>query len=146
MKPKITKYEENIISIARHYIWADKMKEKFAYVLKRDGIPKIDPMWYTHDVFLYMALWYSFLFEVLKTLKKKNIRIPSVQEEIEKYYSILGDFRNATFHIEGELHPKKFYKVLKQGEESAEKIRKISDEIGKFLQNFICKIIDKPMG
>ena len=89
IKPTITKYEKRLLSIARHFVWADKMKEKFSYHLRRDGIPKIDPMWYMSDIFMYMALWYALLFEVLEKLRSENLELKnSINEFSERKLSI----------------------------------------------------------
>ncbi len=143
---RMSKYEEKILSLSRHFVWADKMKWQFGEALTKEGVPKyIDNNWYVSDTFMYMALWYALLFEIIEALHKWNIKIPDIQEKIDKYYNMLGCFRNAVFHIKGEFHSKDFYKIIDKGEKSAGDIREINDKTGAFLERLIKRTKKSPI-
>jgi len=142
-KPKISKYEEKVLSLSRHFIWADKMKWQFGEALIKEGIPKYtNNNWYVSDTFMYMALWYALLFAIIEALRKWNIKVPDVQTKIDQYYDLLGCFRHAVFHVKGELHSQDFYKILRKGKNSAADIREINDKTGAFLERFMNKFPD----
>lgn len=137
----------SILSIHRHWQWADWTKEEFEYHLKIDT-----PDSFSDDNFLLefynsstgksMILWYALLYaacEGIQQLYKRDyygniVDIYNISREYKEIENDLRRFRNATFHVQEEYYSTKFMNILKVAE-YASKIRRVHKDIGDYVLN-----------
>lgn len=119
------------MTLHRHWIWANIMREDFYEELKRNpSKPENGDDFYPDRQGAYMSLWYGMLFGVLEVVKEKKIDIPGL-DDLDNIYDSLRLFRNAVFHPQPEYWSHKTYELFKD-EQSAIKIRKVHSSLGKY--------------
>src|SRR5712692_505346 len=100
-----------LLSIHRHWIWADRMKELFEYYLSKEG-PLTDFTMmdlFSSSLGTCMCMWYSLLYETCEGLRgsgKVDIA-GEIDPNYGKFRGRLKNFRDATFHVQPQLEPEK---------------------------------------
>ncbi len=122
---------EVLLSIHRHWIWANWIKEKFGVALGRTPHNEIDTL-ILEPAGTYMCLWYGLLFAVCEGLRKQGVSISSVQAEIDSVYDSLRLFRNAVFHVQPKYWSRKLLDFMVV-EGNATKVHCIHNRIGEWL-------------
>jgi hypothetical protein len=91
--------DEALLSIARHWTWADCVREQFKVALT-GSVP--DDLWSfcKRPEVGYMFIWYALLFAVCEGLKEQRVKIPNAQAEIDGLYQMLKRCRNAVAHVQ----------------------------------------------
>ncbi len=121
-----------LMSIHRHWLWADKMQRTFYACLPpnlaEEGAKEI----FISDWGMCMCLWYGLLFAVCEGLRAGRFTVPTVQADIDGIYGDLKLFRNAVFHVQPRYWSAKLFKIM-QDQSSARKIKDIHDAIGSWL-------------
>lgn len=129
-----------LLSIHRHWTWADRMKELFEYYLSKEG-PLTD--FTMMDLFLSslgtcMCMWYSLLYATCEGLQEKGkVNIAGeIDQNYDKVCCELRRFRNATFHVQPQLEPEKLMVVLKNPD-IVPIIRTLHERVGAYLVQHI---------
>lgn len=123
--------DEVLMSIARHWVWATWIRDRFGISLKRTNL--VDPSKvYLKPAGAYMLVWYGLLFAVCEELRKRRVAVPEVQKEIDSLYSSLKQCRNATFHVQRKYWSRKLLDFITVPD-NATKVHGIHDAIGKWL-------------
>lgn len=117
----IKKYH-TIMSIFKHWQWADWTKEEFEYHLNIDFPDIFNSQDTNIEFFLFnsstgkcMLVWYSLLYAVCEGIKKLykrdfNDNIVDIYKITPNFKNIEDDlriFRNATFHVQDKYYTKK---------------------------------------
>jgi hypothetical protein len=130
---------EILVSLHRHWVWADRMKELFEYYLKEEGLPpeeslKPDQPYMLSSMFSCMFLWYGLLYVtcdgIEKVGKTKMVDVSPAFNEVRK---ALYQFRNAMFHIQPQYWSPKLIDVFKD-EKIVEGIRATHASVGTWLE------------
>ena len=133
-----------LLSIHRHWTWADRMKELFEYYASKEG-PLTN--FTTMKLFLSslgtcMCMWYSLLYATCEGLQKSGK--VNIDDEIDPNYGKVCDelrkFRNATFHVQTQLDDEKFMAVLKNPD-IVPIIRTLHERVGAYLARQIQKLL-----
>ena len=125
--------DEALLSVARHWTWADCVKEQFGSALIGSAP---DDVWsfYSRPEVGYMFIWYALLFAVCEGLKEQDVKIPGVQAEIDGLYKKLRRCRNAVAHVQPKYWSRKLldFVVLP---ENATAVRTVHDAIGEWIRD-----------
>ena len=100
-----------IITLHRHFIWANKMRTMFDGYLKQDLKKKaINRKAWEIETNMYMALWYGLLYVLVEGWEKKLQLRDKVIDKLLKNPNkdLLRRYRNACFHFEQEYNNKEF--------------------------------------
>jgi len=125
--------QELLMSIRRHWTWANWIKKQLAKELEAFEIDKFElEHWFINPPGVYMSVWYGLLFAVCEGLKDGGSAVPEAQKEIDELYESLHLFRNATFHVQRRYWSNKLLGIMKN-KGSATKIHHIHEAIGKWL-------------
>lgn len=128
---------EKFITLHRHWMWSNIMKQHFDTELQKDqNLAKNFNI--ADKEGAYMLLWYALLFSVLETFKDSKIKFPPIQEDIKSVYSPLKDLRNAVFHPQNKYWSRKLNKFL-ETKGTPEKIRRIHSFLGGYFLEEINK-------
>lgn len=122
---------EVLLSIHRHWIWANWIKKQFGDALGQTPHNEIDKL-ILEPAGTYMCLWYGLLFAVCEGLRKEKVVISLVQREIDSVYDSLKLFRNAVFHVQPKYWSRKLLDFMVV-EGNATKVHRIHNGIGEWL-------------
>ena len=92
----------------------------------------------THATWLYspagtsLCLAYALLFVVLEGFDFGKSVPDSINDDVKSIYQNLKSFRDAVFHVQNEVLPKKLQKIMGQ-KDSVKKVEHIHHEIGKHI-------------
>jgi hypothetical protein len=138
---KSTKISEELISLHRHYIWADFFKKNYHTNISnknferiKDKIKQNPGLYYIEPTGILMCYWYSSLFTVLEGIKSMKIIISNIHKETIELYEPLRRFRNATYHHKKKYWDKRFFEIWKK-DGYIQKIEKLHNEIGNYFLN-----------
>ncbi len=140
---------EKLLVFHRHWHWTNAVKEQYVkeldkYIKKRKNKTKTLSQFFKTKVsennsylckkiYAFMYIWYGLLFSLLEFLENEQISIPSVDYEIKNTYSELKLCRNAVFHPQNQYLSYKLQQIILT--KGSRDIRKIHDEIGKYIAN-----------
>lgn len=125
---------EEFITLHRHYIWCNILKNNFENENQKliDSNSETDIDTVMSDYYgAYMSIWYGMLFAVLEVFKKKKISMPEIEIDVADIYDSLRLYRNAVFHPQPEYWSPAFFKIMKV-KDSVAKIRKVHDHLGRY--------------
>lgn len=124
---------EVFLSIHRHWIWANSVKEQFRVALGHRHLEDQDlENFFIRPAGTYMCVWYGLLFAVCEALRQQGVVIPEAQDEINAVYNSLKRCRNAVFHVQPKYWSRKLLDFIVV-EENASKVHRIHNGIGKWL-------------
>jgi hypothetical protein len=121
-----------LISIHRHWLWADKIQRTFYAALPPNLRAEDTKEMFISDWGMCRCLWYGLLFAVCEALRERRFTVPTVQSDIDAIYSNLKLFRNAVFHVQPKYWSRKLFSIM-QNENSAQQIKQVHDGIGCWL-------------
>jgi hypothetical protein len=121
-----------LMSIHRHWIWAERIREEYFEVLNAD--PPTDSDWVAFFLTghgMYLSIWFGLEFAVWEDLQSRGFVVPGADKEMRELSKSLKDFRHAIFHIQPDLLSEKWELLNKPGHQT--KINKAHKEIGEWL-------------
>ena len=121
------------MSIHRHWIWADRIREEYFERLKADPPNDSDLVAYFltgHG--MYLCIWFGLEFAVWDELRSRGLEVPNAVKEIAEISSSLKDFRHTIFHIQPDYLSAKMWNLLNKPDHQT-KISKAHKEIGEWL-------------
>jgi len=131
-----------LLSIYRHWVWSDRMKELFEWYLAEEGPLEDIKMagLFLSSLGTCMCLWYSLLYATCEGLEAGKVDIPQeIDMTYPKFREKLHRFRNATFHVQKNLEPHKLMDIL-MSEETVPAIRTLHQKVGEYLVREIEKL------
>ncbi len=128
MLPRSPKLEE-IASLHRHFIWANRMRVHFDRML---GGPRRDEDEWLVEARLYMSYWYAGLYVVIEGWRELRLSDRAVDNLLASpNVALLGRFRNGVFHFQRKYNDARFTALLTEGEEVVEWVRTLNREFGR---------------
>lgn len=130
---------EILVSLHRHWVWADRMKELFEYYLRKEGLPpeeslNPDQPYMLSSMFSCMFLWYALLYVTCDGVEKVGkAKMSDVSSAFNKVRKTLYQFRNAIFHVQSQYWSQKLMDVFKD-EEIVDGIRATHVSVGTWLE------------
>lgn len=127
--------KEEIYSLHRYYIQANRMKIHFYKVLSQQ--PESSEQFIIESK-TYMQIWYSFIYVVIEgwqQLKLSDDKINTLLNNEPKKVALLKKYRNATFHYQKIYNNNKFENFYKEST-TVNWIFSLNEEFGRwFLAN-----------
>ena len=140
---------EILVSLHRHWVWADRMKELFEYYLKEEGVPSkesllSDQPYMVSSMFTCMCLWYGVLYVVCDGIEKiGRAEMSEIAPVFNKARKMLYGFRNAMFHAQPKYWSTELVSVL-HNERIAETIRATHVAVGAWLEEQLKPYAEAP--
>jgi len=128
-----------LLSIYRHWLWADRMRELFEHYLRCNLPPSVDQFtfdeaFFTTSMVTCMSLWYGLLFAACDGLEKASgLSVSEISSEYARVRELLRRFRNAVFHVQPDYWSEKLMAVLRE-EQLATAIRAVHRSVGAWLE------------
>lgn len=136
-KPKPLKWQETLIAIHRHWIWAERIQLEYFSRIKNNPEGDDDLLkFFLTGHGMYLCLWFSLEFFVCEALRLHKLVVPNAQEEIKEIYQTLKEFRNTVFHIQPDYFSKKMFKLLNDAKHQTTILR-VHKETGRWLSDEI---------
>lgn len=130
---------EVLVSLHRHWVWADRMKELFEFYLKKEGLPAQESLapdqpYMLSSMFTCMFLWYGLLYATCDGIEEVSAaRMSDIAPTYDAAKKTLRRFRNAMFHVQPCYWTPKLMDVLKDGK-IVEQIRATHVKVGQWLE------------
>ncbi len=125
---------EQINSLHRYYIWANKMREHFKAVFSQQGEGTKS---FQIESMMYMSIWYGLMYVVIEgwqELKLSDNKLDNLLNEAEKV-DLLRRYRNGAFHYQKIYDDDRFEKFF-QKTTTVNWICSLNEEFGRwFLEN-----------
>ena len=131
---------EMLLSLHRHWVWADRMKELFEFYLKKEGLPSPESLAPTQpyllsSMFTCMSLWYGLLYVTCEGIENaQNVNICDIAPAYPKNKASLRRFRNAMCHVQPKYWTPKLFNILKDAN-VVDDIRSIHEQVGEWLKS-----------
>jgi|LGVF01.2.fsa_nt_gb hypothetical protein len=133
---------ELLISLHRHWVWADRMREMFEYYLKTEWpiLPESverDQPYMLSSIFTCMCLWYGLLYVTCEGIDEySDTAVSTVAPEFDSVRNTLRRFRNAMFHVQPKYWSDKLMAVL-EDEPIVDSIRNTHSKVGTWLEEHL---------
>lgn len=130
---------EILVSLHRHWVWADRMKELFEFYLKKEGLPAEESLapdqpYMLSGMFTCMFLWYGLLYVTCDGIEKVGeAKMSDIAPTYDAAKEKLHRFRNAMFHVQPRYWSPKLMDVLKDRKIIGQ-IRAIHVKVGQWLE------------
>jgi hypothetical protein len=122
-----------LLSIHRHWIWANWVKKQFDGSIQSFPVSKNRMQeWFITPPGIYMCIWYGLLFAVCEGLRGQKVIIREIQSDFDRIYPALKHFRNAVFHVQAKYWSPKLFEIM-EDRGSAFQIRRVHEGIGEWL-------------
>ncbi|MGC8495344.1 MAG: hypothetical protein ACP5SH_26825 [Syntrophobacteraceae bacterium] len=130
---------EILVSLHRHWVWADRQKELFEYYLRTEGQPspeslKPDKPYMLSSMFTCMFLWYGLLYVTCDGIEKVGkTKMAHVSPTFNQVKGTLYQFRNAMFHVQPQYWSPKLLNIFRD-QQTVERIRATHVNVGTWLE------------
>ena len=137
-----------LVSLHRHWVWADRMKELFEFYLEKEWpIPdedlKPDSPHLISSLFTCMCLWYGLLYATCDGIEAHaKVKVASIAPDYDKASAKLRRFRNAMFHVQPEYWSDKLMDVIGDGN-LPDTIRAIHKQVGDWLEGQLRPVAER---
>src|SRR3989344_829781 len=132
------KLTPEIITLHRYFIWADRMRVHFDYILRnsKPASSKLLQKKEGIDTFLYMSLWYGMFYVLIEGWRKLRLTDEKIDNLLKsKNVDLLKRYRNGVFHFQKEYYDEHFMKLMAEGQDIANWIRNLRDEFSRWFLN-----------
>lgn len=131
------KLTPEIITLHRYFIWADRMRVHFDYVLKNSD-PASSESYKSKegiDTFLYMSLWYGMFYVLIEGWQELGFVDEKIDELLKsKNVDFLRLYRNGVFHFQKKYYDERFTKLMTEGQDIAIWTRDLRDEFSRWFK------------
>lgn len=123
----------DVFTLHRYYIWANKMRTDFDALIKRQGQGTLEQNEYGIESFLYMSYWYGGLYVVVEgwhELKLSDMVIDGLLQSPN--IDLLRRYRNGVFHFQKQYYDNRFIEFMSEGKDSVKWVRNLNQEFGRW--------------
>lgn len=126
-----------IMSLDRHFIWADQFKQLHYEHLHEMEKIKADDFANAIGIFIkpagiYMCYWYASLYTVLEGLSEMKIVFPEIESDIADIKMPLRLFRNVIYHHQAKYMDNRMF-VIMENKDSRAKIKRVHEFLNREL-------------
>jgi hypothetical protein len=131
-----TDKDKNIFSLHRYFIWADRMRVHFDYILmKKLKSPKSKSDIETN---LYMSYWYAGMYVVIEGWKELKLSDFKIEQLLDSpNVDLLKRYRNGVFHFQKEYFDERFLGFIRDGKNAVKWIRELREEFSRFFLDWV---------
>jgi hypothetical protein len=140
-----------LLSLHRHWVWADRMKELFEFYLAEEWpIPEehlgpTSPYWIS-SIFTCMCLWYGLLYVTCDGIEEHaGVKVTSIAPSYNKISFTLRRFRNAMFHVQASYWSDKLMNVIRD-DKIPDDIREVHKLVGAWIEKKLLPYTKKTEG
>jgi hypothetical protein len=128
---------EELLSLHRYYIWANRMREHFDQVIRRRGQTGLESILgdgtMDTEIMMYMSLWYGGLYVVVEGWQKLGLSDPEIDPLLSSPNTAkLRIYRHGTFHYQKNYWSETFLKFMRDGESTATWVRQLTKAFGRY--------------
>jgi len=126
----MTRNNEELLSLHRYYIWANRMRTHFDEILasgtSATGQGEIESV-------LYMSYWYGGLYVVVEGWKELGLTDAAVDRLLESpNVDLLRRYRNGVFHFQRQYNDQRFMEFITQGTDVVPWVRNLNQQLGRY--------------
>lgn len=129
-----------LLSLDRHFIWADHFKAEhyklldkdIDIVVREDSFEELG-LFFLNPTGMYMCYWYATLYTVLEGLDSCKVDYKPIEKEVNEVKDSLRLFRNVIFHHQKGYFDARLFEIMKD-KDSRKKILKIHNYLDTELQ------------
>lgn len=137
------KQYSELLSLDRHFIWADHFKAEhyklldkdIDIVVKEDSFEELG-LFFLNPTGMYMCYWYATLYTVLEGLDSCKVDYKPIGKEVTEVKENLRLFRNVIFHHQKGYFDARLFEIMKD-KGSRKKILKIHNYLDEELRNLM---------
>lgn len=123
---------ENLLSLHRYYIWANRLREYFESTQSSQKPDKSIRAEFADDTGLFLAQWYTALYVVIEGWKELKLSDSAIDRLIASPNTeLLRRFRNGLCHFQGRYFDARFSEVI-TAEGLVEWVRELNWEFGRY--------------
>lgn len=127
MKELSMKEWSELMSLDRHFVWADHFKRKH-YELLESGL-KIETLtdigeFFANPVGMYMCYWYATLYTVIEGLDSYKFDYSEIKSDVNDIKDSLRLFRNVIYHHQPGYFDERLFEIMKD-KDSRTKIKAV---------------------
>lgn len=121
---------EELLSLHRYYIWANRMRTHFDSLLASgahaSGQGEIESV-------LYMSYWYGGLYVVIEGRKELGFTDEAVDRLLgSPNVDLLRRYRNGVFHFQRQYNDQRFLHLITQGTNVVQWVRDLNQQLGRY--------------
>lgn len=122
--------KEELLSLHRYFIWANRMRQHFDETLKysvtQDGSNGM-------DAFMYMGYWYGTLYAVAEGWKALDLKDDAIDELLKSgNLELLRRYRNGVFHYQKSYNDPRFTDLYQNGQAVVDWVRQLNQELSRY--------------
>ena len=122
---------EDLLSLHRYFIWANRMRTHFEEVITTSGIPEGQ---LTIEARTYLSYWYSGLYVVIEGWQDLGLKDAEIDELLNSaFVDLLKRFQNGTFHFQRKYNDDRFTQFLAEGQAAVDWVRNLNRQFGRYL-------------
>lgn len=123
--------KQDIFTLHRYFIWANRMRTHFDEALIAVGI---EADFAEHiETFLYMSLWYSQLYVVVEGWRELALADGRIDDLLKSPNTdLLKRYRNGVCHFQKDYIDARFSSFMMEGKNTAEWVRMLNGEFGRW--------------
>jgi hypothetical protein len=128
-------YSDPIYSLHRYFIWADRMRVHFDYIL---GNKSTNQNKQRFDETLYMSFWYAATYTIIEGWIELGLHDDKIDALLQsENVNLLRKYRNGVFHFrKNYFDEKKFMPFIRDGNKAVEWIRNLQEALSQFFLKY----------
>ncbi len=129
---------EDLITLHRYYIWANRLRENFDSTLTSLGnklSPDNIPLAFADDLGLFNSYWYAALYVVVEGWRDLGFHDEEIDGLLESpNLDLLRRYRHGVCHFQREYFDRRFVELI-EAPDSVEWVRRLHSALGRYLMN-----------
>jgi hypothetical protein len=139
MRKKVINKQNDLWTLHRYFIWADRMRLHFDNTLKNKE--NLDEKRFSIDSFLYMSYWYGSLYVLIEGWQELGLQDNTVNSLLNSpNVDLLRRYRNGVFHFQKEYWDKRFLEFMTEGENCVAWVRQLTEVFSEYFLGNLLKI------
>lgn len=132
--------KEKLMIVHRQWIRANRVKKYYEHALGQvdEEVRKDISRFYLSDAGIFMFLWYSLLYSVLKFFDEQKVDLKSLDSDYETLFDALRRSRNSVLHAEKKYWDDRQIELIAQPD-AGQRIRAIHDQLDKYFLEVLRK-------
>jgi hypothetical protein len=128
-KPDETRVN-NVGSLSRYFIWADKMRADFEALAQEQDLNNTI---YVENCHIYISYWYSGLYVVIEGWRELDLHESNIDALLSSpYVDLLRRYRNAVFHYQKTYSDSRFMDLMLAGDAAVTWVHQLHAAFGDF--------------
>lgn len=132
----MTQRDEEVLSLHRYFIWANRMRTHFDELLQMEN-HAMTPQGQIESR-LYMSYWYAGLYVVVEGWRELGLSDVPIDDLLASpNVELLRRYRNGTFHFQHAYNDQRFMELLTEGTDVIAWLRELNQQFGRYFLDML---------